>query len=65
MKKQQKFLRKRFHKLKNIAKQQLKEFEKGVIGFDRLNRRAKKLLEKRIKAGYELPAKLFIRQSNQ
>ncbi|MCM8821588.1 MAG: hypothetical protein NC831_02080 [Candidatus Omnitrophica bacterium] len=65
MKKQQKLLAKHYHRRSCVARQQLKEFEKGVIPFERLNRRAKKLLEKRIKAGYEFPAKLFARQASQ
>lgn len=65
MKKQDKLLRRHYHRKMEVARQQLREFEKGVLPFERLNRRAKKLLEKRIKAGYELPAKLFIRQSSQ
>jgi len=65
MKKQQRLLEKYYHRRKNVAKQQLKEFEKGVIPYERLNRLAKNLLEKRIKAGYEFPAKLFARKSSQ
>jgi hypothetical protein len=65
MKKQQRLLRKYHHRKMKAARIQLKEFEQGTRPFEKLNRRARKLLEKRIKAGYELPAKLFIRQSNQ
>jgi len=59
MKKQQKLLRKHYHKKKQAALQQLKEFEQGNRQFTKLNSLAKKHLCKRIKAGYELPAKLF------
>ncbi len=65
MSKEEKRLRKRYHRKREVAKKQLEEFEKGVIPFERLNRLARKLLEKRLKAGYEFPAKLFTRQTSQ
>ncbi len=65
MKKQQKLLRKHYHRKMQAARKQLKELEQGSRQFDKLNSRARKLLVKRIKAGYELPAKIFSKQSNQ
>ncbi|HOL49847.1 MAG TPA: hypothetical protein PLW07_04645 [bacterium] len=65
MKKQQRLLKKYYHRRMQAAKKQLQEFEQGNRPFEKLNRRAKKLLQKRIKAGYELPARLFIRHSTQ
>jgi len=50
---------KKIHKKKiKKVKEKLKEFEKRNISFGKLNRLAKKILYKRIKAGYEFPAKI-------
>lgn len=50
---------KKIHRKKiKKAKVQLKEFEKGNIPFEKLNRLAKKIFYKRLKAGYEFPAKV-------
>ena len=59
MRKQDRKLRKRYHRKRIKAEEQLKQFEAGKLSYEKLNRQAKDLLQKRMKAGYELPAKLF------
>ncbi|MCM8772701.1 MAG: hypothetical protein NC926_05300 [Candidatus Omnitrophica bacterium] len=54
-------LRKIYHKKKEKARQQLKLLEEGKITFDQLNRVAKKLFFKRIKAGYQFPKTVFFK----
>lgn len=49
-------LRKIYHKKREKAKQQLKLFEEGKITFNQLNRLAKKIFYKRLKAGYKFPS---------
>jgi hypothetical protein len=60
MRKEKKVLKKLYHKRLEKARGQLKQFEAGKVPFEKLNRYAKNLLLKRIKAGYEFPAKLFV-----
>ncbi|MFN4227636.1 MAG: hypothetical protein ACK4F0_05800 [Candidatus Ratteibacteria bacterium] len=48
-------LNKIYHKKREKAKEQLKLFEQGKITYQQLNRLAKKLFYKRIKAGYQFP----------
>ncbi len=50
---------KKIHKKKiKKAKEKLKAFETRNIPFGKLNRVAKKIFLKRLKAGYEFPAKI-------
>ncbi|MCM8785484.1 MAG: hypothetical protein NC827_05690 [Candidatus Omnitrophica bacterium] len=48
-------LNKIYHKKREKAKEQLKLLEQGKITYQQLNRLAKKLFYKRIKAGYQFP----------
>ena len=48
-------LRKIYHKKREKAKAQLKLYEEGKIPFNKLNRLARKIFYKRLKAGYKLP----------
>jgi len=57
-------MRKIYHKKRKKAKEKLKLFEEGKITYDQLNRLAKKILYKRLKAGYQLPANLFRKNEN-
>ena len=50
-------LKKIYHKKKEKAKQQLKLLQEGKIPFSKLNKLAKKILYKRLKAGHPLPGK--------
>ncbi len=54
-------LRKIYHKKKEKARQQLKLLEEGKISYEQLNRVAKKLFYKRIKAGYQFPKTVFFK----
>lgn len=54
-------LRKIYHKKREKARQQLKLLEEGKITYDQLNRLAKKLFYKRVKAGYQFPATVFFK----
>lgn len=65
MKKQQRLLRKHYHRRMQKARKQIKELEQGIRPVTKLNRRARKLLSKRTKAGYKLPATLFSKQFDQ
>lgn len=59
-------MRKIYHKKREKAKAQLKLFEEGKITYEQLNRLAKKIFYKRIKAGYQFPiTKLFKKQENE
>jgi Xaa-Pro aminopeptidase len=40
------------------AKERLKEFEKGKASYEKLDSAARKVFYKRLKAGYEFPARL-------
>ncbi|MCM8818674.1 MAG: hypothetical protein NC915_04270 [Candidatus Omnitrophica bacterium] len=55
-------LRKVYHRKKEKARQQLKLFEKGEIPYEKLNRLAKKLFYKRIKAGYQFPKTIIFKR---
>jgi len=55
-------LRKIYRKKKESARQQLKLFEEGKIPYEKLNRIAKKLFYKRIKAGYQFPKTLIFKK---
>jgi len=55
-------LRKIYHKKREKAKNQLKLFEEGKISYEQLNRLAKKLFYKRIKAGYQFPATISFKK---
>jgi len=63
MKKQQRLLKKYYQRRMQTAKQQLRQFEQGKRPFEQLNRRARKLLGKRVKTGYKFQANLFSKQS--
>ncbi|MCM8803688.1 MAG: hypothetical protein NC833_00310 [Candidatus Omnitrophica bacterium] len=59
-------MRKIYHRKRKKAKAQLKLLEEGRITYDQLNRLAKKIFYKRIKAGYQFPTtQLFKKQENQ
>ncbi|MCM8766470.1 MAG: hypothetical protein NC816_06920 [Candidatus Omnitrophica bacterium] len=55
-------LKKIYHKKKEKAKQQLKLLEQGKISYQQLNRLAKKLFYKRIKAGYQFPKTVLFKK---
>ncbi|MCX7917701.1 MAG: hypothetical protein N2589_06205 [bacterium] len=55
-------LRKIYHRKKEKAKKQLKLFEEGKIPYEKLNRVAKKLFYKRIKAGYQFPKTILFKK---
>ncbi|HON06194.1 MAG TPA: hypothetical protein P5065_07135 [Candidatus Ratteibacteria bacterium] len=63
MKKQQRLLKKYYQRRMQTAKQQLRQFEQGKRSFEQLNSRARKLLRKRVKAGYKFQPSLFSKQS--
>jgi len=52
-------VRKIYKKKQIKAKEKLKKLETGEISYTQLNRLAKKLFYKRLKAGYEFPARIF------
>lgn len=52
-------MKKIHRKKKEKAKKKLEMLERGEITYTGLNRIAKKLFYKRLKAGYEFPAKIF------
>jgi hypothetical protein len=52
-------MRKIHRKKKKKAREQLKQFEEEKIEFEELGRVAKRIFQKRLKAGYEFPAKRF------
>ncbi len=58
-------LRKIYHKKREKAKRQLKLFEEGKISYHQLNRLAKKLFYKRIKAGYQFPATISFKKEEE
>lgn len=62
MGKLQEELKKMYHKKKEKARSQIKLFEEGKISYDKLNRVAKKLFYKRIKAGYQFPKTLLFKR---
>ncbi|MCD6221681.1 hypothetical protein J7K25_05945 [bacterium] len=52
-------MKKIHRKKREKARELLKMLESGKITYNDLNRVAKKLFYKRLKAGYEFPAKIF------
>jgi len=58
-------LRKIYHRKREKAKRQLKLFEEGKINYHQLNRLAKKLFYKRIKAGYQFPATITFKKEEK
>jgi|YelNatPaOPRAMG01_1025707.scaffolds.fasta_scaffold264687_1 hypothetical protein len=58
-------LRKIYHRKREKAKRQLKLFEEGKISYHQLNRLAKKLFYKRIKAGYQFPATITFKKEEK
>ncbi|RKY30222.1 MAG: hypothetical protein DRP67_04920 [Candidatus Omnitrophota bacterium] len=58
-------LRKIYHKKRKKAKEQLKLYEEGKIPFSKLNRLAKKIFYKRLKAGYKFQIKKPEGEANQ
>jgi|GEM_PF-825684 glutamyl-tRNA reductase len=55
-------LNKIYHKKREKALQQLKLFEEGKINYEQLNRLARKIFNKRIKAGYQFPKTVFFKK---
>jgi len=58
-------LRKIYHKKREKAKKQLKLFEEGKISYHQLNRLAKKIFYKRIKAGYQFPSTISFKKEEE